>query len=162
MKRFCFNRVSDARQIELKRLSPNGEYPITEGAAGLHSARSRGADLGIEDTSWGPVGTQKLPYAAGSASDILGESAVSGPAGEPQPKALKPPRAANQLSILTEANTNKRNSKKWPIFLEICLRSVVMSIISMENVIFETIEILSFSASEIFPALYKSSCKQIL
>lgn len=84
---------SDARQIELKRLSPNGEYPIPEGAAGLHPARSRGADLGIKDTSWGPVGTQKLPYAAGAASDILGESAVSGPAREPQSKALKPPRS---------------------------------------------------------------------
>lgn len=85
--------MSDARQIELKRLSPNGEYPFSEGAAGLHPERSRGADLGIEDTGWGPVGTQKLPYAAGAASDILGESAVSGPARDLQPKALEPPRS---------------------------------------------------------------------
>lgn len=75
--------MSGARQVELKRLSPNGEGPLPEGAVGLHRVRSDGAELSIEDTGWGPVRTQKLPYAA-DALNIL-ESAVCGSAGEPQP-----------------------------------------------------------------------------
>lgn len=69
----------------LKRLSPNGKGPIPGRAAVLLRVRSHGADLGIEDTGWGPVGTKTLPYAAGAALNILGEAAVCGPAGEPQP-----------------------------------------------------------------------------